>query len=304
MICSVARICLAALSLTVLNLPCNSQTLNSLLKRSSFVVMGPSGDGTGFSIGQKDGFIYFLSAAHVVGQLDNESEVSITDEQFESVEVIQRFPGKDIVLARFRYSDQNIIPLIINSFLPYPSPNTPESAGIVNLKSSVNTVTGKSKVSGFSLPTSAIKIRVHRVIDSEIVQQISGNKDGYDLLYQASTIPGMSGGPVIGYRDCSNNGGFALGISPASVFPVLLAVHGRSEGYGDQGRSGISLGVPIEGDIKRHLANNANTYGIRVGESQIRGYVNTTFCVGGKNIQEILKQQNMQFPINTPGFSF
>jgi len=271
---------LSLLSISSFVAPVNAQNLNGLLKRTSFIVLGPSGDGTGFAIGRKNGFIYFLTAAHVVGQSNNESEVMTSPNEYQSVEVIKRFAGKDIAIARFPYSGSDILPLAINSFLPYPSPNTAESAGSVNLRSSVDTVTSKAIVSGFSLPTSAVKIRVHRIINAEVVDQIQGNVDGYDLLYQASTIPGMSGGPVVGFRDCSNTGGFALGISPNSVFPVLLAVHGRSEGYGDQGRSGISLGVPIVDDIKVHLDSKSDEYGIKIGEKEIRTYVDNAFCIG------------------------
>jgi len=58
----------------------------------------------------------------------------------------------------------------------------------------------------------------------------------------------------VGFRDCTNSGeymhgGFALGISPNNVFPSLIAIHGRSEDYQGQGRSGISLGVPISDDV-------------------------------------------------------
>ena len=290
-----ALLVISALSICTFAVPVDAQNLNSLLKRTSFVVLGPSGDGTGFAVGKKNGYIYFLTASHVVGQSNNESEVMTSPDEYQTVEVVKRFAGKDFAIARFPYSGSEILPLAINSFLPYPSPNTAESAGFVDLRSSVDTVTTKAIVSGFSLPTSAIKIRVHRVIDAEVVDQIQGNVDGYDLLYQASTIPGMSGGPVVGFRDCSNGGGFALGISPNSVFPVLLAVHGRSEGYGDQGRSGISLGVPIVGEIKDYLDSKSDEYGIKIGEKEIRNYVDKTFCIGARlSSQELERMRNYQ----------
>ena len=296
------RILFVTCALLLSSGPVFSKSLNAILKQTSFVVHGPSGDGTGFAIGQKHGFIYFLTAAHVVGSVNGESEVAISGSRFEPVEIVKRFPGKDIVLAKFRFEGSSILSLVVNKFLPYPAPATPESSGFVDLRSAVDTVTNKAIVSGFSLPTSAIKISVHRVVDSEIIEQIEGNVDGYDLLYQASTIPGMSGGPVVGFRDCSNGGGFALGISPASVFPVLLAVHGRSEGYRDQGRSGISLGVPIAGDVTDYLSANAAYYGIRVGENAIRDYVNGHFCLGGVSLQDLIKRQSPSQA--TPGFGF
>ena len=47
------------LSICSLVAPSYAQNLNSLLKRTSFVVLGPSGDGTGFAIGQKMGLFIF-----------------------------------------------------------------------------------------------------------------------------------------------------------------------------------------------------------------------------------------------------
>ena len=90
----------------------------------------------------------------------------------------------------------------------------------------------------------------------------------------------MSGESVVGFRDCSNGGGFALGISPASVFPVLLAGMGVPRGIEIKVDLVLS-GVPIVGDVTDYLSANAANYGIRVGENAIRDYVNGQLCLGG-----------------------
>ena len=97
-----------------------------------------------------------------------------------------------------------------------------------------------------------------------------------------------------------------IGISPNSVFPVLLAVHGRSEGYGDQGRSGISLGVPIVDDIKNHLDSKSDEYGIKIGEKEIRSYVDNSFCINARlSPNELKRMQKFQNNQNTmPKFGF
>ena len=78
-------------------------------------MLGPSGDGTGFAIGKKNGFVYFLTAAHVIGQSNNESEVMTSPDEYQTVEVIKRFAEKDIAIARFPYSGSAILPLTITS---------------------------------------------------------------------------------------------------------------------------------------------------------------------------------------------
>ena len=44
-----------------------------------------------------------MTAAHVVGKSNNESEVMTSPDEYQSVEVIKRFAGKDIALARFLF---------------------------------------------------------------------------------------------------------------------------------------------------------------------------------------------------------
>ena len=90
----------------------------------------------------------------------------------------------------------------------------------------------------------------------------------------------MSGGAVVGFRDyTSNRRGFTLTISPASNFPILVGIHGRSEDYHGEGRSGISLGIPIKGKIKNFLLSKKTEYGIPFGESEIRDVVNKQYCL-------------------------
>jgi len=277
-----------------------ANTLNDVLKNSTVPVAGPSGEGTAVIIGKKDDYYYLLTASHVVGSAEgDQSEVLLPGNNYEAVQVIKSFPGKDLSLAKFFSKSINLNPIPINDFLPYPAPNTPESEGVVNLRSSVNTVTNKAMVAGYSLPTKAVSVRVFRVVDSEVVDRIEGNKDGYDLLYQSSTIPGMSGGAVVGFRDCTNrgeyaHGGFALGISPGNVFPTLIAIHGRSEDYQGQGRSGISLGVPIGNDIATYLRNNATDLGILRGEAKLRDHINKHYCIGGHSINDMLRKMGNQ----------
>ena len=78
----------------------------------------------------------------------------------------------------------------------------------------------------------------------------------------------MSGGPVLAARSCPQ--WEAKGTATGELFggyTGLIAVHGRSEEYGQTAsRSGASLGVPLD-IFKKFWVKNADKYGIPYGES-------------------------------------
>ena len=119
---------------------------------------------------------------------------------------------------------------------------------------------------GISMPSGAVTVPIYRFTEFIIQERAYGNKDGYELLYAASTVPGMSGGPIAGYRDLCNGSGVAL-----------LAIHGRSEKYHSGGRSGLSLGVPVD-LIKDYLADNSERLGIPVTQEEIQKTINSQYC--------------------------
>ena len=117
-------------------------------------------------------------------------------------------------------------------------------------------VVGDPTVAGFALPSAAVNRYLFRFSPLKIIDKIKDNADGYNLIYLAtSTVPGMSGGGVFGarrcpqrhdwYQDAKRNGTIKSYLG-AAYFGVI-AVHGRSEAYGStSGRSGVSLGVPLD----------------------------------------------------------
>lgn len=255
--------------------------LDEVIRQSVVSIHGPSGSGTGVVIGRSGNLYTLLTARHVVGGTADQADIELADGSAQiRLQIIKEFTGIDLVVASFT-SSRVFIPAVINGFLPYPAPDTAELiTPELNLRSRFDTVTNKSRVAGYSLPSKAIRKRLFRVVDAQLIEKIQGNDDGYNLLYQSSTVQGMSGGPVLGFRDCSNGKGFALGISPNSVFPSLVAIHGRSEDYrGGDGRSGVSLGIPIDRDMLNFLRSIAPQRGIPVGEAQIRPLVNRSSCL-------------------------
>ena len=125
------------------------------------------------------------------------------------------------------------------------------------------------------MPSKSVSVPIFRKISAVLLDRARGNKDGYEVLYEASTVPGMSGGPIVGWREAclTQNEGF---YSTTPSYFSLIAIHGRSEAYG-AGRSGMSLGVPID-LISDYLSKNSSKYGIPIKDSELRALVNKQYC--------------------------
>jgi tetratricopeptide (TPR) repeat protein len=82
-------------------------------------------------------------------------------------------------------------------------------------------------ISGWPVVDEAITKPSHLVTPGVVVGIRNENKDGYELFYNNSTGPGMSGGPIF------NRAGQMIGI------------HGRASGNPVSGKVGINLGVPV-----------------------------------------------------------
>ena len=123
-------------------------------------------------------------------------------------------------------------------------------------------------VAGFSLPTRAISERVLRISVAVPQNVLNRNNNGYNLIYEStSTVPGMSGGPVLASRLCpkvDNNIGFG-------AYAGIIGIHGQSEEYSNTGaRSGISLAIPISSPaVIDYLSSNSQILGIPVGRAYI-----------------------------------
>ena len=255
--------------------------LKKAFQKSILILKGQGSDGSAVVIGKKNDFYFVLTVKHLLGDINEEYYVQLPSGNISRLKIEKIFANSDLAVGKFK-SKEKLFTLPLNTFLPYPAPNTPEESQYDNLRlrSEFDTVKTVARVGGFSLPTNAVKLKLFRIIDASLVALVRNNVDGYNLLYQASTVPGMSGGAVVGFRDCANDRlGFTLTISPALNFPTLIGIHGRSEDYHGEGRSGISLGIPIEGKIKNFLKNKKNEYGIPFGESEIRNIVNNQYCL-------------------------
>lgn len=137
---------------------------------------------------------------------------------------------------------------------------------------------GDYAVAGYSLPSRSITERVLRISFAVPQNLLSRNKDGYNLIYEAtSTVPGMSGGPVLAARLCPGSElnakrGNCTGSCGNGAYAGIIGVHGKSEEYSNTGsRSGISLAIPINSPlVVQYLNSNAMALGIPSGNSYVQ----------------------------------
>ena len=233
----------------------------------------PSGSGSGVIIGRKGNTYTLLTAKHVIASFNKNDSYEIyspkTKKYYDVIGV--SYPpnkGLDIMMVQFKSNDQLTI-AVINEF--YKNPFVLQQSNVSKAwKVAIDGVRG----GGISMPTKAVTIPIFRFIEAALLERAVGNRNGYEFLYQASTVPGMSGGPLVGWRavNCGNSN------FPPQGYFSLLAIHGRSEGY-DQGggRSGISLGVPID-LISEYLKINSKKFGIPVSPSETEKVAVQNYC--------------------------
>jgi tetratricopeptide (TPR) repeat protein len=171
-------------------------------------------EGSGILV-KKEGDIYtVLTAAHVTfEEFSDESmvrTVTTADEkqhQIVSGSVKKLSPDMDLSIVQFR------------------SPNQYQVAELGDS----NKLEGGAEVyvAGFPVPTPVITERIF-VFRRGLVAANSNKifKGGYGLLYDNSTLPGMSGGPVLNQQG------------------QLVAMHGKGD-QDDKGKTGFNAGIPI-----------------------------------------------------------
>ena len=250
----------------------------------------PVSGGSGFLFGKKDDEYFFLTAGHVAISDPTKEEywVYALNEGFtkkyrvNSFKKPKEFIGKDIVIGSFKTKDllklALIFPIDREEFVPSP-PQLPfytfDKIGIYNDRSFDKNweIQGPPLVAGVSVPTKSITVPLFRYAAIEMQKRAKGNQNGYEAIYSASsTVPGMSGGPVVGARACaqrnpeyykSNEYGF--GWSASGAYPGVIAMHGMSEEYSNSGaRSGTSLGIPLD-LVVDYLGENADSFGLLSG---------------------------------------
>jgi len=172
--------------------------------------------GSGIIVGREGNTYTVLTAAHVV-PVQDEYDIITSDKQKHPLRysTVQKIPGVDMATAKFT-SDKT-----------YP---------VANLGDATKVTEGSPVyVAGFPKPGAAITEPVYNFTTGRITANASKPlADGYGLVYSNSTLPGMSGGPVLDRQ------------------AKLIGVHGRADGGQLERQSetvyvktGFNLGIPI-----------------------------------------------------------
>jgi serine protease Do len=143
---------------------------------------------------------------HVVENQDQYA-IRTSDDRIYVATQIQRIPGVDLAILRFA-SDK-----LYN---------------VVGRGNSEQLAEGqKVYFAGYPAPIQVETRRSYRFITANITGRLSAAKDGYALVYDGPSIPGMSGGPVF-----DENG-------------RLVAIHGETESVGSGLGTAGNYGIPI-----------------------------------------------------------
>ena len=187
------------------------------------IIEGPAASGKGVVIGKNKNVYTFLTAAHVVSDASSAEPIFINPqnigEELKVFGIEMPMGGEaDIAIGRFKY-DGDLQIALINDFWkskfasrcvfgPSAIRNSDRSCdddidmlGSTPHSKTWDTPLANVQIIGYSLPSAAIPSRIRRTISGQLLpDRVIGNKDGYEMLYQASTTQGISGAPVYARR--------------------------------------------------------------------------------------------------------
>jgi len=244
-----------------------SLNTSDILRSITVGVVTPSGSGSGVVIGRKGNLYSILTAKHVLSGIAGGETLEVyspeTKKYYRVIDTdLLGRSSADIALIRIESRDKLKIAALSSFYKAKPLGGV--ATDPLGMLWGVDT--GGGRGAGISMPSGAITVPVLRYTEFTLQERAVGNKDGYEFIYQASTVPGMSGGPITGYRSSPGFGAFGL-----------LAIHGRSEEYRSGGRSGTSLAVPVD-IISEHLRKKSTEYGIPTTDLEIYNLIYSQYC--------------------------
>ena len=186
--------------------------VSGIAKQVTVLIEGQN-PGSGVII-NRDGNIYtVLTAFHVVGTPDEYDVVTPTDQRYKlDYSTVKRFPGVDLAILQFQSDQAYKVAKVGNST------QIPEGKPVY--------------VAGFPVPTQAVNLSIYRFTQGRLTANASKPlADGYALVYDNSTRPGMSGGPVLDDQGS------------------LVGIHGRADAQQEGNvyfKNDTNLGIPID----------------------------------------------------------
>jgi S1-C subfamily serine protease len=196
---------IATLSLNTLP----SIEVGKIAKAVTVTIDSPNSPGSGVII-QKQGNNYtVLTAAHVVRKREQKFKIITPDGQGYTITGIKSVNNADLAVVKFA---------------------SKSSYNVAKIGDSTQSTEGATVyVAGFPLATQAISESIYNFTEGKVTANASRPlKDGYSLVYNNSTLPGMSGGPVFNDRG------------------EVIAVHGRGDVEESSQTSDINSNIRIK----------------------------------------------------------
>lgn len=250
-----------------------------ILAKETIAILTPGTGGTGVIVGKKGDTYTALTAAHVLKHVGLGDELQVesllSGRKYNVIKSFTPKPAVDIALVQF-ISKENLNIAPIATFYPKATDHHFRNS----ITEEWNTTRYYGIVYGASASTKSIKMRLPRLEKFDLRTRARGNEMGLEFIYSASTVPGMSGSPILLDQEwiCPDR-------RMTSSGPIVLAaIHARSEEYpGLQSRSGISLAAPVD-LIKDYLKTNAVSLGIPISNTDISKIVTSQFCPPAQGI--------------------
>lgn len=186
--------------------------ISGIAKQVTVLIDGQN-PGSGVIIGRNGSTYTVLTAFHVVATPDEYDIVTPTDQRYTlDYKTVKQLPGVDLALLTFKSN---------------------KAYKVANLGNSTQIQEGRPiYVAGFPQPTQAINLSIYRFTEGRLTANSSKPlADGYALVYNNSTRPGMSGGPVLDDKG------------------ALVGIHGRSDAQQEGNvyfKNDTNLGIPID----------------------------------------------------------
>jgi tetratricopeptide (TPR) repeat protein len=180
---------------------------------------GEQGQGSGAIIDRQGNTYTVLTAAHVVKKTDSKYTIEINDQTY-PVTAQKLSPNSNLDLAVVQFQSDRAYPVV-----KIGNSNSVEEGSL-------------AYVAGFPFSTVTITQSVYNFSEGKITANSSKPfANGYSIVYSCSTLPGMSGGPVLNERG------------------ELIAIHGKGDSQEQIRQSevnstvwvktGFNLGIPV-----------------------------------------------------------
>lgn len=209
-----------SITMTAASWAVSSAKINTLAKSVTLRIQGATSSGSGVLV-QKAGNTYtLLTAAHVLAAQESFEVMTADGQRYPLIpNSIRKHADADLAIAQF------------TSLKAYPIVTVGNPAAIAE--------GAPSYVAGYPARTEALTESIYNFSSGQITAKAPRPlRDGYGLVYTNTTLPGMSGGPVL---DANGH---------------LIGIHGRADAkaqWQDEQlnskiyiKSGVNLGIPIE----------------------------------------------------------